>query len=226
MKMPATDEEKLAVKAGFHQIRGFPNLIGCVDGTHIPIISPGGVTAELFRNRKSYFSINVQGVCDSRLTICDIVVRWPGSTHDSTVWNSSLLSARCEAGEFTGSYILGDSAYACRPYLMTPVLDPTTQAEANYNTAHKGTRNCIERCFGAWKRRFPCLSLGLRTKLDTTLTIIVATAVLHNIAINENDQANDFKFFQQYADVEDDVNHNVGAGGNAVRRALIDTVFR
>jgi hypothetical protein len=226
VKMPETNEEKLSVKAGFHELRGFPNVIGCVDGSHIPIISPGGNNAELYRNRKTYFSINVQGVCDSKLTIRDIVARWPGSTHDSTVWNSSFLSARCEAGEFQGAYVIGDSAYACRPYLMTPVLNPTTQPEVNYNTSHKSTRNCIERCFGAWKRRFPCLSLGLRTKLENTLTIIVATAVLHNIAINENDGADDFDLIQDYENVEEEENHDAGAGGNAVKRALIDTVFR
>jgi hypothetical protein len=96
----------------------------------------------------------------------------------------------------------------------------------NYNTAHKSTRNCIERCFGDWKRRFPCLSLGLRTKLENTLTIIVATAVLHNVAINKNDGADDFDLIQDYENVEEEVNHDAGAGGNTVRRALIDTVFR
>jgi hypothetical protein len=62
----------------------------------IPIISPGS---------------------DSKLIIRDIVARWPGSTHDSTVWNSSFSSGRCEAGEFQGAYVIGDSAYACRPHL-------------------------------------------------------------------------------------------------------------
>lgn len=143
VKMPATNEEKFAVKAGFRALRGFPDVIGCVDGCHVPITSPGGDNAELFRNRKGYFSINVQCVCDFKLSICDIVARWPGSTHDSTVWNSSFLSAQCEAGEFQGSHILGDSAYFCRPYLMTPLLNPTTPAEHNYNTAHKATSNCL-----------------------------------------------------------------------------------
>ncbi len=33
-----------------------------------------------------------------------------------------------------------------------------------------------------WKRRFACLAIGMRLKLKTVITIIVATAVLHNIA--------------------------------------------
>ena len=38
------------------------------------------------------------------------------------------------------------------------------------------------------KKRFPCLVFGLRCKLETSLTVIVACAVLHNIC-NENRDA-------------------------------------
>ncbi|KAH0816484.1 hypothetical protein GEV33_006307 [Tenebrio molitor] len=41
------------------------------------------------------------------------------------------------------------------------------------------------------------------------------TAVLHNIAINENDGADDFDLIQDYENVEEEVNHDAGAGGNA-----------
>lgn len=35
-----------------------------------------------------------------------------------------------------------------------------------------------------WKRRFPVLSLGIRLKVETALTVIVAVGVLHNIAVD------------------------------------------
>lgn len=35
----------------------FPKVIGIVDGTQIRIQSPGGDDPEVYRNRKSYFSI-------------------------------------------------------------------------------------------------------------------------------------------------------------------------
>lgn len=45
----------------------------------------------------------------------------------------------------------------------------------------------MERTFGIWKRKFPCLNRGLGLKLETTVAVICATAVLHNIAIRQND---------------------------------------
>ncbi|KAJ8959623.1 hypothetical protein NQ318_021809 [Aromia moschata] len=45
------------------------------------------------------------------------------------------------------------------------------------------TRNVVERQYGVWKHRFPILKYGMRLKLNTTMVVIVATVVLHNIAI-------------------------------------------
>ena len=44
-------------------------------GTHISIGNPGGENAELFRNRKGFFSINTQVVVDASMKIVDIVAR-------------------------------------------------------------------------------------------------------------------------------------------------------
>ncbi|KAB0799103.1 hypothetical protein PPYR_06983 [Photinus pyralis] len=77
-----------------------------------------------------------------------------------------------------------DFGYALKAYLLTPLLNPTTPAQQLYNESHIRTRNCIERTNGVWKRRFLALCYGLRCHIDTALTVIVATAVLHNIAIN------------------------------------------
>ena len=49
------------------------------------------------------------------------------------------------------------------------------------------TEERMERTYGVSKRRFPCLSRGLTTKLLCSTTIIVACAVLHNMALPFND---------------------------------------
>lgn len=67
----------------------------------------GGDDAEVFRNRKSYFSINAQVVGGANLKIFDVVARWPGSAHDSTIWNNSLLRTRFDRGEFQNVTLLG-----------------------------------------------------------------------------------------------------------------------
>ena len=103
-------------------------VVGTIDCTHIKIPCPEGVNAELFRNHKGYFSINVQAVCGPNLEIQNIVARWPGTVHDARMFNNSRLCAQFERGDIDGM-LLSDSGYPCRQYLMTPLADPQTQPE-------------------------------------------------------------------------------------------------
>lgn len=59
-------EEENIIKQAFFGSKGFPGIIGCVDGTHIRIKSPGDHLKHLYYNRKGYYSINAMVV---RLTI-------------------------------------------------------------------------------------------------------------------------------------------------------------
>lgn len=161
------------------------------------------------------------------MRIIDIVARWPGSVHDATIFQHSRLRRRLEEGEFRPGILLGDSGYPIKKYLLTPLLHPTTAAENCYNSAHIRTRNIVERVFGVWKRRFPVLSLGMRIKIRTVQDIIVATAVLHNIARNKNEEEP-----PAYVDLPDEEIGNgnwnqlgVQVGDNNVRQALIDEYF-
>ena len=81
-----------------------------------------------------------------------------------------------------GGVLVGDSGYPLRPYLITPLLHPQTRAERRFNRAHCRSRVVVENLFGVWKRRFPCLQLVLRLEVEITLAVIVACAVLHNLA--------------------------------------------
>lgn len=69
-----TIEEQEATNVFYYTAQGIPGIIGLIDGTHIPINSPGGESSELFRNRKGYFSINVQVVCDQNYRIIDLMI--------------------------------------------------------------------------------------------------------------------------------------------------------
>lgn len=100
--------------------------------------------------------------------------------HDSRIWSECRLKDYCDQGRVNG-IILGDSGYPCKSYLLTPLTQPQTPADARYQRAHAGTRVTIERCFGQWKSMFRALKDGLFISLPTVKTAIVAMAVLFNI---------------------------------------------
>ena len=82
--------------------------------------------------RKGRYSINVQLICDSNGRITNVVARWPGSTHDSRILQASRVGQLFEGGRLEG-ILLGDSGYPVRPWLMTPLSYPETNAERAYN---------------------------------------------------------------------------------------------
>ncbi|KAK5648390.1 hypothetical protein RI129_003282 [Pyrocoelia pectoralis] len=187
INFPRTPEERVAIQYNFFEIAGFPRVTGAIDCTHIRIQSPGGEDGEIFRNRKGHFSLNVQAVVDASYKFLNIVARWPGSTHDATIFRNCMLRAQFERNDFADCVMLGDSGYAIKPYLLTPLLETRTRAEQRYNESHIRTRVIVENTFGIWKRRFPILAYGCRTKVPLTMNIIVATAILHNIARNSGE---------------------------------------
>ncbi|XP_028177738.1 putative nuclease HARBI1 [Ostrinia furnacalis] len=188
IQLPRGSEAIRKTQEEFYKIARFPRVISAIDGTHIRIQSPGGNTAEVFRNRKGFFSFNVQAMCSSDLIFQDIVARWPGSSHDSMIFANSSAKFHFENGEFGNGIVLGDSGYEQTNYLLIPFQNPNTPAQSLYNESQIRTRNVIERCFGAWKRRFPVLSIGLRCKLPLAQDVIVACAILHNLARMKNEE--------------------------------------
>ena len=65
-----------------------PNIVGFIDGTQVQIIAPSE-NEDIYVNRHNYHSINVQVICDYDYKITNIVARWPGSVHDSTILKES-----------------------------------------------------------------------------------------------------------------------------------------
>ncbi|KOB67221.1 Uncharacterized protein OBRU01_20011, partial [Operophtera brumata] len=80
-----------------------------------------GDNAELYRNRKDVFSINTQVVADADLKIRDIVARWPGSVHDSTIFSNSRVKFLMDSQQLGSCCLLGDRGYALKKYLLTPM---------------------------------------------------------------------------------------------------------
>jgi len=103
---PTTVAELNRTKEKFHDIALFPNIVGAIDGSHVGI-KPPAYDEHMFVNRKAVHSINVQLVCDASNIFTDAVVKWPGSTHDSYIWNNSGLKPRFLNGDFGESWLIG-----------------------------------------------------------------------------------------------------------------------
>ena len=181
---PADLDSLITTANKFYDIAGFPSVVGCIDGTQIPIIRPRE-NEDVYVCRKMYHSINVQIICDADLVITNIVARWPGSTHDSFILHSSAINHSFENGDIEFGLLLGDSGYALKSWLMTPLLNPTTQQEVSYNWAHIRTRSTVERTIGVLKSRFRSIAKAsgpLRQTPSKCCQTIVTSAILHNIA--------------------------------------------
>lgn len=155
IKFPTTQQDQMVIKRGFEVEFGMPNTLGCVDDTLIAIKAPSE-REDAYVCRKGFHAINVQGVCDHTKKLTNIVVQYPGSTHDAYIWGNSGLKTWFENQNYVG-HLLGDQAYPLKPYLLTPVRNPTSQQERAYNVVHKRARQRIEDTFGRWKNRWMCI---------------------------------------------------------------------
>ncbi|KAJ8678452.1 hypothetical protein QAD02_014239 [Eretmocerus hayati] len=86
----------------FHNIRGMPGVGALIDGVLIPIGSPGGEIAEIFRCRKGYFAIYVLAAVGPRGEFLHVDVRNPGLVHDQTCLDRSALRRIFEDGLVEG----------------------------------------------------------------------------------------------------------------------------
>ena len=139
------------------------NIIGAVDGCHIPFLErprnlPPGRNHVTFINRKGSYSINAQIVGGMDRRIYDILLSAPGSFHNAAVWQMSQAKAYL----FTLNprhYVLGDAAYPISDHCLTPYSENEAQAsfsKALFNIRHSGARvEQTESIYRMLKRRFP-----------------------------------------------------------------------
>ncbi|XP_060562532.1 putative nuclease HARBI1, partial [Ruditapes philippinarum] len=144
-------DELALIKQKFYKIARIPNCIGAIDCTLIPILSPKE-REDVYVCRKGYHAINVQAVVDTNMKFTNVVAKWPGSTHDNIIFENCGLKQWIENG--IPGWLIGDSGYALKSYMLTPKINPSTRQEVSFNNAHSRTRMVVERAFGILKSRF------------------------------------------------------------------------
>ena len=145
--------------------------------------------------------------------------------HDSHILRCSQVLQHLEQNyrRVEDGIMLGDSGYGCKSFLMTPYPRPSEPCHERFNRAHTRTRSCIERCFGWWKKRFNCLHSGIRMEPEKACTVIMACAVLHNIAIDLREPMEEMAEMEDFDDL--DVPYAGPEEGRFVRDHIANTFF-
>ena len=130
IKLSITEEEIRESCRLFKEKDGFPQCIGTIDGTHIPIKIPSDNSSACI-NRKGRYSLNIQAIAGHNYCFMDALLKWRGRVHDTRMFFTSNLFQslrnetipQCRKVIVDGQSevpicILGHSAYPLFPYLM------------------------------------------------------------------------------------------------------------
>ena len=172
---------------------GFPHCAGSCDGTHLEMVSPVR-QGDDFINRKSFYSILLQGTTDHTGRFTHIEVGWSGKNHDAYVLRNSTLFEAMSAGKFLPSndiwklgdtevppLLFADRAYPIRKWLMKPYGGNLNREQKHFNYCLSRARNVVERAFGRLKSRWQRLNGRLQVSEENVPSVITACVMLHNI---------------------------------------------
>ena len=172
-----------------------PQVIGALDGTHIPIVAPNVDGKADYFSRKQRYTISAQGLVGANLVFLDVATGFPGSCHDARNFRNTSLYTQAENGEILTKpedviensrvrpLVLGDGAYPLltwliKPYNFGPAL---TRSEKLFNKKLCSARVTVERAFGILKARWRCLLKRLDNRIENVSAVVIACCVLHNI---------------------------------------------
>lgn len=150
-------------------------------------------------------------MCGPDFQFYELISRWPGSTHENQIFNISETRQRLDSLRLSATgcdgVLVASRRFVGRSYVKTPVETPQCLADERYNESHAHTYVTMSRAIEMWKGRFRRLQTVLNQRegtntpslrgvcdqlrvcilfLDCIQSIIAASAVLHNIAIQYN----------------------------------------
>jgi len=148
--------------------RGFPGLMGSLDGSRWAWHQcPRGIAGS-YQTRKGSRGIAVEAMCDEVLWIRHVFVGAPGSLNDVNLMHQSPLYLYVTAGRWptrnqsytlngtrrTLPYYLVDGIYPRYAFLMSPLPMPSSEEQKVFNRLQEANRKDLERLFGVLTQRF------------------------------------------------------------------------
>jgi hypothetical protein len=80
--------------------------------------------------------------------------------------------AQLENGRYEDGFLLGDSGYACRSFILTPLLNPRTPAEEAYNNSHRAQEIQLKGVLACSSDDFRALLLAYALKWTQLLQLL------------------------------------------------------
>ncbi|KAL6455329.1 hypothetical protein MHYP_G00362230 [Metynnis hypsauchen] len=191
------EEEALELARRFEAISRIPQIMGLIDGTHIPVLPPRDGYKD-FVNRKGWPSYVLQGVVDDKGCFWNISCKMPGSAHDATVLRQSELFQKAHLlpkgvknieGEEVRLLVVGDPAYPLLDWLIkgytnSPNLTPEQES---FNVYLSSLRVGVEMAFGKLKSRWRVLLKRSDFHFSFAPTMIATCCALHNFCEKQKD---------------------------------------
>ena len=138
----------------------------------------------------------LQAVSDREMMFTDCYGGWPGSVHDARVLSNSDLCNSIDEKFPDDSFLLGDSTYPLKTWLMTPCKDygNLTAQKKNYNFLQSSTHVVVEKTFALLKGRFRKLKYYMDMEIQHIPESVIAACVLHvhNLCLIDGDDMEEF----------------------------------
>ncbi|GBP91000.1 Putative nuclease HARBI1 [Eumeta japonica] len=179
----------LEVMEQFEKATGLPRVLGVIDGTNVrftPNLRQGST-------KKGNNFIHVQAVCDHNFLFTHVFTSTADLIHDSQVFDKSPLKEYVETPDIyfpDDSYLIGHETFGIHPNLMVPFADTEhlSPKQREFNSRISLARSMMDRTIAMWKGRWRSVAKRLpMVKVDKIPEYIIATCVLHNICLMQND---------------------------------------
>ena len=185
------------VMGEFSQLCGLPNVVGAMDGKIFQLDRAPPQRrwrpATFWCARKAQYGLNVMGVVDARGRFMFGNARYPGRTHDATVFRNSDLYSALVRGELWGGggdalqggfrpVLVVDSGYPLLPFTLKRYhkrRSAGTTDENNFDLAVSRGRNPVERSWGRVAQRWH-ICRKLPVAIESAPDVVMACLVLHN----------------------------------------------
>lgn len=185
------DLNRLSSEFGMNSDGSMNGCVGAIDGllikTRAPFLSEHSNPSS-FKNRKCCYGILALAIADLSGKFLMFNVNNTGSTHDSIAWEISAVKKKIADGDLPEDlFLIGDEAFSCTNQMQSPWPGRGIgRWKDSYNYHLSSSRQCVERAFGIYVKRWGILQRRLACDFERWSLVATVCAKLHNVCCDSN----------------------------------------